>query len=309
MKLGLMEKYGKKKIYIGVAVAIVVASAIGVGGTVAYANNKKQSILNSIYINFVNEPTIEYGTEMVDYEAFILESVGEVVLPTESIDTKEVGSKELVYKVSKEGYEKEQKVKVEVKDTKAPEITLKEETVSIEVGAEFDPKSNVESVIDPVDGAIEEYEVTHNLDNNTAGEYIVTIKAVDKNGNESTKSYTVVVKEKEVEQPVSSTQGSASSSYSGGYTPSKPSSTPSYSGGGNQSSNSNNSNNSSSSNSLGYYPNLIGNTGKIFSSKAEAVAWAESHWYNPSSPYYDMAYSVMDISIGNKGIYWTIHFH
>ena len=309
MKLGLMKKYGKKKVYIVVAIVIVVTIAIGIGGTVAYANNKKQSILNSIYINFVNEPTIEYGTEMVDYEAFILESVGEVVLPTESIDTKEVGSKELVYKVSKEGYEKEQKVKVEVKDTKAPEITLKEETVSIEVGAEFDPKSNVESVIDPVDGAIEEYEVTHNLDNNTAGEYIVTIKAVDKNGNESTKSYTVVVKEKEVEQPVSSTQGSASSSYSGGYTPSKPSSTPSYSGGGNQSSNSNNSNNSSSSNSLGYYPNLIGNTGKIFSSKAEAVAWAESHWYNPSSPYYDMAYSVMDISIGNKGIYWTIHFH
>ena len=137
MKLELMKKYDKKKVYIGVAIVIVVTIAIGIGGTVAYANNKKQSILNSIYITFIENPTVEYGSEIVDYQSFILESVGEVVLPTESIDTKEVGSKELVYKVSKEGYEKEQKVKVEVKDTKAPEITLKEETVSIEVGAEF----------------------------------------------------------------------------------------------------------------------------------------------------------------------------
>ena len=303
----LIEKYGKRKVYMIVAIVVIFIVACGIGGSFVYANHKKQAILDSIYITFIENPTVEYGSETVDYQSFILESVGEVSLPTEMIDTKEVGSKELVYKVSKEGYEKEQKVKVEVKDTKAPEITLKEETISIEVGAEFDPKSNVESVIDPVDGAIEEYEVTHNLDNNTVGEYIVTIKAIDKNGNESTKSYTVVVKE--VEQLVSSTQGSGSSSYSGGYTSSRPGSTPSYSGSGNQASNSNSSNNASSSNSLGYYPNLIGNSGRVFNTWEEANTWAKSQWGNPSSPYYDMGYDVYSIGIdGREFDFWSVDF-
>ena len=126
----IIEKYGKKEVYIGLVIVFIVC-IVGISGIMMYINNKKQVILDSIYITFIENPTVEYGSETVDYQSFILESVGEVSLPTEMIDTKEVGSKELVYKVSKEGYEKEQKVKVEVKDTKAPEITLKEETISI----------------------------------------------------------------------------------------------------------------------------------------------------------------------------------
>ena len=299
----IIEKYGKKEVYIGLVIVFMIC-IVGISGIMMYINNKKQVILDSIYITFIENPTVEYGSETVDYQSFILESVGEVSLPTEMIDTKEVGSKELVYKVSKEGYEKEQKVNVEVKDTKAPEITLKEETISIEVGAEFDPKSNVESVVDPVDGVIEEYEITHNLDNNTAGEYTITIKAVDKNGNESTKSHTVVVKEVEqfTSNPVSSYTGNYQST-----TPSYSTGTPSYSGS-NNSSNNNSNNSSSSNNGLGYYPNLIGNSGKIFSSRAEAIAWAESQIFDKNSPYYMTGYSFMDISIGNKGTHWTVNF-
>ena len=301
----IIEKYGKKNVYIGVAAALILSCVAGIGGTIVYANNKKQAILDSIYITFIENPTVEYGSETVDYNSFIESSVGEVTLPTETIDTKEVGSKELVYKVSKEGYEKEQRVNVEVKDTKAPEITFKEESVVIEVGAEFDPKSNVESVVDPVDGAIENYEVIHNLDNNTAGEYIVTIKAVDKNGNETEKSYTVTVKEKEVEQAVASTQGSASTSYNGGYTASRPS-TPSYSGSSNQSSNSNS---SSSGNTCDVNPNQIGNSGKIFNTWDEAKAWAQSQIWNENSPYYMMAYSSGAVH-NNCGtiVGYTVHF-
>ncbi|MDE6475555.1 MAG: DUF5011 domain-containing protein, partial [Erysipelotrichaceae bacterium] len=243
-------------------------------------------------------PMIEYGSETIDYQSFIEESVGEVTVPTEMIDTKEIGSKELIYKVSKEGYEKEEKVSVEVKDTKAPEITLKEESVTIEVGAEFDPKSNVESVADPVDGAIEEYEVTHNIDVNVAGEYTVTIKATDKNGNVIEKTYTVVVKEKEIKQP--STQGNSGSNYNA-----RPS-TPSYSGSNTQPSGGSN----SSNNGLGYYPSLIGNSGKIFTSRDEAVAWAESQIFDENSPYWMKGYWLIDISVeGKDGTYWSIEFY
>ena len=301
----LLEKYGKKKVYIGLATALVVACAAGIGGTVVYANNKKQAILDSIYIKFIENPTIEYGAETVDYQSFIENSVGEVTLPTETIDTKEIGSKELIYKVSKEGYEKEEKVSVEVKDTKAPEIILKEETVTIEVGAEFDPKSNIESVADPIDGAIEEYEVTHSIDVNAVGEYTVTIKATDKNGNVTEKTYTVVVKEKEAEQPVSS-QVSGGSSYNGGYV-SRPT-TPSYGGSNNQPSGGSGSSNNSS-NGLGYYPNLIGNSGRVFTSWEEANAWADKELdkYLLEGKY--SAYSVLSIGIpGQDFDFWTVNF-
>ncbi|MDE6476224.1 MAG: hypothetical protein K2L08_05160 [Erysipelotrichaceae bacterium] len=295
----LLEKYGKKKVYIGLAIILVVICAVGVTGTMIYANNKKQAILDSIYIKFIENPTIEYGAETIDYQSFIEDSVGEVKLPIETIDTKEVGSKELVYKVSKEGYEKEEKVSVEVKDTKAPEITLKEASVTIEIGTEFDPKSNIESVVDPVDGVIEEYEVTHNIDVNVVGEYAVTIKATDKNGNVTEKTYTVVVKEKEVEQ--SSTQSNSGSSYNGGYA-SRPT-TPSYSGNG-----SNNSN-IPIHEQLGYYPNQIGNSGRVFTSWDEANAWAYKEIYDENSPYYMKGYSVLSIGIPGRDFdFWSVKF-
>ncbi|MDE6475684.1 MAG: DUF4625 domain-containing protein [Erysipelotrichaceae bacterium] len=297
----LLEKYGKKKVYIGLAIVLVMTCAAGIGGTVVYLNNKKQVILDSIYIKFIENPTIEYGAEMVDYQSFIENSVGEVTVPTEIIDTKEVGSKELIYKVSKDGYEKEERLNVEVKDTKTPEITLKEASVTIEIGTEFDPKSNIESVADPVDGVIEEYEVTHSIDVNVAGEYIVTIKATDKNGNVTEKTYTVVVKEKEMEKSVS-LQGNSGLSYNGGYA-SRPA-TPSYNGG----TSNNNSNNSS--NGLGYYPSLIGNSGKVFTSQAEAGAWADSQIFDENSPYWMKGYDLMPIGVEGRDFdFWTVYFY
>ncbi|MDE6475554.1 MAG: DUF5011 domain-containing protein [Erysipelotrichaceae bacterium] len=288
----LLERYGKKKVYIVLATALVVACAVGVAGTVVYVNSKKQAILDSIYIKFIENPTIEYGAETVDYQSFIEESVGEVTVPTETIDTKEIGLKEFTYKVSKEGYEKEEKVSVEVKDTKAPEITLKGETVIVEVGTEFDPKSNIESVADPVDGAIEEYEVTHNIDINVAGEYTVTIKATDKNGNVTEKPYTVVVKEKEAEQSVSS-QVNGGSSYNGGYV-SRPT-TPSYGGSNNQPSGGSGSNNSSSCN---VNPNQLGNSGMIFSTEEEARAYGMSVIENENSGYLGFSYGAVHNDCG-----------
>ncbi len=301
----IIEKYGKKKVYIGLVTALVVSCVAGIGGTVAYANNKKQAILDSIYIKFIESPTIEYGNETVDYQSFILKSVGEVTLPSESINTKEVGSKELVYKVSKEGYEKEQKVMVEVKDTQAPIITFKEETVTIEIGEELDLKSNVESILDPVDGAIEEYEVIHNLDNNAAGEYTVTIKATDKNNNISEKNYVVVVKEKEIVE--STTQGNTN--YNAGYAQQRPStntSKPSYNGGtGSQPSNNGNSNMC-----VGYSPMTpIGNSGRIFNTREEANAYGFEQIDNPNSPYYDKFFMAATVNNGcDQQVGWTVSF-
>ncbi|MDE6475445.1 MAG: hypothetical protein K2L08_01145, partial [Erysipelotrichaceae bacterium] len=101
----------------------------------------------------------------------------------------------------------------------------------------------------------------------------------------------------EVEQ--SSAQGNGSLNYNGGYV-SRPS-TPSYSGG---------TSNNNSTNSLGYYPSLIGNSGKVFTSKEEASAWASAELdrYLLEGKYY--GYDLMPIGVEGRDFdFWTVYFY
>lgn len=98
---------------------------------------------------------------------------------------------------------------ISVVDTKAPEITLVSDTVTIKEGDSADLISNVASVNDPVDGALEYSETEENgrwtlyadYDSETPGDYTVNVKAVDINGNISEVQFTLTVEEKEVVVP------------------------------------------------------------------------------------------------------------
>lgn len=210
----LIQKYGKKKIYIFSSILAVMCIIIGISTWYIMEQNYKQKVLDSIGITFIEEASIEYGTEKVDYNTFIKEKTGEpeIQLPTEEINTKELGKKQITYVLSKDGYSKTDILEVEIKDTVAPEIIFTSETLELTEGDEFDPESNIESVKDPVDGDIEKsddealeksgYLVKSDVDTTTPSEYKVTITAYDINGNKSEKEYTVTVNEKEeVQQP------------------------------------------------------------------------------------------------------------
>ena len=163
---------------------------------------------------------IEYGSELktedlTDQEGITLKDVKEY-------DAKKIGEQKItaIFTTADEE-EIEQEITLEVKDTKAPEITFKSETVEIALGDAIDTAANIESVKDPVDGDIVRSDDTTITENgyfvmadikSEAGEYTVNVVAYDLNGNNSEKSYKLIIKEKTEEnnQPVSSNQGGSS---------------------------------------------------------------------------------------------------
>ncbi|MGL5541592.1 MAG: immunoglobulin-like domain-containing protein, partial [Erysipelotrichaceae bacterium] len=93
------------------------------------------------------------------------------------------------------GYEKH--ITVDVVDTTAPVIELKNTSLTLEYGASFDAKSVVKRVSDNSTLPIEP-KITSNVDTKTAGKYEVRVSATDASGNTATKSVAVQVKDKPV---------------------------------------------------------------------------------------------------------------
>ena len=87
------------------------------------------------------------------------------------------------------------KVTVMVRDTIAPQITLKEEMVKINWGEKYDAASNIDSVIDPIDGELG-YSIEGEIDVKTSGEQTLKVVSTDVNGNVAEASFIVVVGEK-----------------------------------------------------------------------------------------------------------------
>lgn len=176
-------------------------------------------VYSSIDVTVSKTATIEYGSPNYDIRT-VLDSVdGDIVSVKKDIDTTKVGQQEMVVEVEKNNIIKEVPIIVEVKDTIAPEITFKSETLSLTQGDSFDVLSNLAKVSDKVDGDINYqqkevanlagdtnyYTVDSNIDTSVPGTYQVVVTAVDKYGNKTSASYSVLVEEKEepvISQPV-----------------------------------------------------------------------------------------------------------
>lgn len=200
-----------------VAVVIIVAGYLGFDYyTDVITNKEMQELMNSLIITFTDEiPFVEYGQDF-DTTQFIQKHTGDLTY-YEELDTSVVGMKQLKYTVSVED-EKHGTISKDffytatVKDTQSPVIAFNEEKVTVEYGATFDVKLNVKEVTDPVDGNLE-YTVQGDVDTSKAGDYVVTVKAEDKNGNQSEATYTVTVNEKKV---ATTNKGSSSSNQTNG---------------------------------------------------------------------------------------------
>ena len=180
---------------------------------------------NSIKVVVKKNASIEYGSANYNLSDLIKKVDGEIISVKNDIDTKVVGEQEVVVEVKKDNIVKEVPLVLNVVDTVAPVINIKEDTVYITEGDSYDVNSNIESVIDEVDGSISfsdsvdensvfYYNLSYNGDEiNNVGEHEVTIHAKDKAGNYSSRSYTLVVEEKVYYAPI--TYNAASSPYSG----------------------------------------------------------------------------------------------
>ena len=143
---------------------------------------------------------VEYGSANYDLNDLIKEVEGEIVSVKNEIDTSVVGQQEIVVEVKKENIVKEVPIVVNVVDTVAPVIQLKEDNITITAGEEYDFQQNVESVIDQIDGSIEYlgevteesnnyYSITYDDSIKEVGSHEVLVTAKDQYGNVSTASF------------------------------------------------------------------------------------------------------------------------
>ncbi len=144
-------------------------------------------------------------------------------------------------------------------DEVAPNIKFNKDTVEITAGDTYDPLTNIKSVKDDFDGNITKADKkpdeagtayylidSSKLDTSKAGEYKVKVTAADKAGNESSKEFTVKVKEKKEESSSDNSSNSSSNKNNSNSSSSKNNGT-SNSNKGNTSSGNNNSGTSGSS--------------------------------------------------------------
>lgn len=158
----------------------------------------------------VNENVItEYGDEL-DYNILYNQDESDediYVKEVSDFDKFQLGNQEVnVTFADKDGKSIDQKIVINVKDTRYPLIKIKKETITITEGDSFDANTNIDSVSDEIDGKISistkeditksGYFINSNVNNKKAGTYTVDIIAYDNNGNNTEKSYAVNVKAK-----------------------------------------------------------------------------------------------------------------
>lgn len=328
----LFLKFGKRNSLIFGFVFLVVIIAATTVSVLAYNN---YSAIGVVFDD--TKKVVEYGAK-VDTKSFVKSSTG-TIKAFPSLDTKKIGDATLSFNVCSEQLCKDVPFIVTVKDSKAPIITLKADSVDLIVGDKFDPNSNITSVVDPVDGAIKSFKVDGSVDTSKEGSYELKVIATDVNNLSTSKSFNVIVKPKPVEPVVAPTQ-----------TPSAPASSnnnyiPNNSGGANGDINNASGGSATDDNPCimwyidggcmqhkndpilcvgGEDPNMecnqyttpLGNSGKTFADKYQAGAWAESVWNNPNSEWYFKKYCAFqcytvwyNLPNGKSYQVWTVDFY
>ena len=207
-------RYKRMNLYANVMFISTIAVVGSAFGYNYYEDTRKEQIYDTLHMTFSSVREVEYGSKdnntlefVKSYENGILSSY------TEEIDTSSIGVRELKYEIVKDDVSKEYTIQVEVKDTVKPTIEFKYKTITLYVGNTYVYKNNVKSVKDAVDGELTYmakapetnekgyYTISTNLNNKKIGTYNVTVKAVDKNGNESSAKYNIKV----IARPVKNT--------------------------------------------------------------------------------------------------------
>lgn len=165
------------------------------------------STYKSIKVVVTDSTAIEYGTANYDLGKLIKEVDGKVISIKKDVDTNVLGEQEVILEVEKNNIVKEVPIVVSVVDSVAPTIALKNETMTVTQGDEFNLTDNIESVRDLIDGNLDykenaekgNYSISYSDDISTVGSHEITISAVDRSGNVTTQKFTLEVVEPEPE--------------------------------------------------------------------------------------------------------------
>ena len=166
--------------------------------------------LNEAKLTFTTS-VLEYGAKETDPLKLVRCDNKDVTITTDShLDLSVTGDQEVVYVLHLSDAERTEKKTFTVKDTRAPEIKLNDQTMTLDYGAEYDPYGNIASVRDPVDGDLKKaegeddtngyYRIEGSVNPQQPGTYELKVIAVDRNGNEKTDTFKVTVGEAPIEE-------------------------------------------------------------------------------------------------------------
>lgn len=257
-----------------------------------------------LQVKTVDKLTVEYGDKLDNSKLFHAKESDENVKvdKVNGFDAKKLGEQTLKVMFTDGDKSTEKEIKVTVKDTKKPEITLKKDKITITAGDKLDLKENVKSVKDPVDGDLKynDKEIKKSgyyidkgkLNIKKSGTYEVKVLAYDVNGNASEKSFKVIVKKKEVAKQETDSGQNSGKQGSSGTSQAASSSSPSSSSGQGTTSNGNGSASSRETSSTG------GNQ----STPTKPVACPAGE--DPSLP---CDYIFPGQPVGSDGVYYNSH--
>lgn len=186
-----MKKQKKKIKTLLLFIILLGLTVIGFGSILL-----KKMTLQEDDLILVSTP-IEYGSEINSKD--LIQSANVEIIEYPHVSTLKVGKQSLIF-IVKKGFSKlEISKEIEVVDTQKPIIEIKEDQLVLNYGEKRDLKSNVLAVYDVVDKKEGiSWEITDHVNILNAGKYKAEIKATDKNGNTTIKSFEVVVKEKQL---------------------------------------------------------------------------------------------------------------
>ena len=235
----------KKKTIIIVIAAVLLIAAIAFG-YVSSQNKKKDAAQQSAFDNVTVEVKDDYSEtipltneeNVLDTKDFIEvlkngktdKNTKVIKVSRDTIDTSKEGGYTITYTIetidslgNKATKDYKKTFTVTNTDEVAPIIKFNKDTIEITAGDTYYPSTNIKSVKDDFDGEIAKVDKkpdesgtayyvidASKLDTSKAGEYKVKVTAADKAGNESSKEFTVKVKEKKEESSSDNSSNSSS---------------------------------------------------------------------------------------------------
>ena len=160
-------------------------------------SRRKDAIYEDLNIEF-DLQDIEYGSDVKAMDLVRCHN-GTLEIVNDP-DTLALGEQTLSYILSETEERYHQKVEktfqiaISVSDSQGPIIETKKDSITLYTGSVYDLKENILQVYDPVDGAIEDFEISSDAELSKPGTYKVQIRAKDRNGLSSETSYQLIVR-------------------------------------------------------------------------------------------------------------------
>ena len=199
LKGKINKNHSKKKMILLMVGVIIILCCVGIASYYAYININGESKYLRIKLKGDREITLDYGSEYKDLGAnayYKNKNISKDIKIVSNIDLNKIGSYTYNYSIKYKKQSKSVIRKINIVDTKAPEISLNGKAeVSLYVGDNY--KEENANATDNYDGDItDKISISGEVDTSKVGEYVITYNILDSSNNEASIERKIKVIEK-----------------------------------------------------------------------------------------------------------------